>query len=123
MKRLLLVFALLSLVAFAGDFSGTWVGKSDITVDGEQHGGPAKMFLKQDGAKVTGTAGHEDEEQVAIENAVVDGDTLSFDVKPSDDAPLVHIVLKMDGDSLSGTVKSVGEGPAVEGKLELKREK
>jgi hypothetical protein len=122
MKRLLLVFALLSVVAFAGDFSGTWVGKSDITVDGEQQASTAKVVLKQDGNKVTGTAGREDEGQTAIENTVLDGDTLSFDIKPSDDAPVVHIVLTLNGDTLAGTVKSVGEGPAIEGKLDLKRE-
>src|SRR4051794_1090781 len=107
MKRLLLVFAFLSSVILASDFSGTWVGKSDITVDGEQHDATAKLILKQDGAKVTGTAGHEDEAQIAIENAVLEGDTLSFDVKPSDDAPVVHIVLTLSGDTITGTVKSV----------------
>jgi hypothetical protein len=123
MKRLILLFALLSVVCFAVDFSGTWVGKADVTVDGEQQASTAKVVLKQDGNTVTGTAGREEEGQADIQNVVVDGDTISFDMKPTEDAPVVHIVLKLDGDTLKGTVKSVGEGPEVTGKLELKREK
>ncbi len=123
MKKLILLFVLLSVVAFAADFSGTWVGKADISVDGEQQASTAKVILKQDGNTVTGTAGREEEGQTEIQNVAIDGDTLSFDIKPSEDAPVVHLTLKLDGDSLSGTVKSVGEGPEITGKLELKREK
>ncbi len=123
MKKLILLFALLSVMGFAADFSGTWVGKADISVDGEQQASTAKVILKQDGNTVTGTAGREEEGQTEIQNVAIDGDTLSFDIKPSEDAPVVHLTLKLDGDSLSGTVKSVGEGPEITGKLELKREK
>ena len=124
MNKLILLFVILAVAAFAGDFSGTWVGKADLTVDGDPQPLTAKLVLKQDGGKVTGTAGREDGDEVApIENAVVDGDALSFDVKPSDDGPVLHVVLTMDGDRLTGTLKSVGEGPAVEGKLDLKRER
>jgi hypothetical protein len=123
MKKLILLFALLSVMGLAADFSGTWVGKADVTVDGEQQAYAAKAVLKQEGNTVTGTAGREEEGQTDIQNVVVEGDTIAFDMKPGEDAPVVHIVLKLDGDSLNGTVKSVGEGPEVTGKLELKREK
>jgi hypothetical protein len=123
MKKLILLFAFLSVVGLAADLTGTWVGKLDMTVDGEQQASTARVVLKQDGNTVTGTAGREEEGQSEIRNAVLDGDTLSFDIKPSEDAPTIHIVLKLDGDSLTGTVKSVGEGPDVNGKLDLHREK
>lgn len=123
MKKLIVLFALFAVAAFAADLTGTWAGNLDLTIDGDQQSSTAKIVLKQDGEKVTGTAGREDEGQAPIQNATVDGDTLSFDIKPADEAPLIHIVLKLDGDSLTGTAKSVGEGPAIEGKLDLKREK
>jgi len=123
MKKLILLFTLLSVVTLAADLSGTWVGKADITVDGEQQASTARVVLKQDGNTVTGTAGREDEGQSDIKNAVVEGETVSFDLKPSEDAPMIHIVLTLEGDALNGTVKSAGEGPEVTGKLALKREK
>lgn len=123
MKKLILLFGLLSVVGLAADFSGTWVGKADITVDGEQQSPPARVVLKQDGNTITGTAGHEEADQVEIQNATVEGETLSFDIKPGEDAPLVHVVLKLEGDTLNGTIKSVGQGPDVKGKVELNREK
>ncbi len=122
MKKLLLLFGLLSVIGFAADFSGTWVGKADISVDGEQQASTARVILKQEGNTIIGTAGREEEGQSDIKNVVVDGDTVSFDIHPGEDAPTIHIVLKLEGDSLNGTVKSVGEGPEITGKLELKRQ-
>jgi len=56
-------------------------------------------------------------------NGKADGDTLEFDIQPGDDAPLIHVKLKLEGDALRGTVKGEADGNTVEGTLELKREK
>ena len=60
MKNTLLAAMLWALSAFGADVSGKWTG----TVEIEQDGGEKKIIsalleLKQDGTKVTGTAGAE----------------------------------------------------------------
>ena len=123
MKKLALLLIVFAFVAAAADFTGVWSGKADITANGEQQPSTAQLTLKQDGSTVTGTAGPDSEQQHSIQNGKADGDTLEFDIQPGDDAPLIHVKLKLEGDALRGTVKGEADGNTVEGTLELKREK
>jgi opacity protein-like surface antigen len=77
-KRLVLLCALValfSIVAFAADVTGKWVGEANPN----GKGGPPTFNLKQDGTKLTGTSvsPRGDSE---VSNGKVDGDKVSFEV-------------------------------------------
>lgn len=76
-KRLLLIatFALASMVAFAADVTGKWVGEAPAS----GKGGPPTFNFKQDGSKLTGsTPGRGGETEIS--NGKIDGDNISFEV-------------------------------------------
>ena len=123
MKRLVILLVLLAAVALAADFSGTWSGKADLNVNGEKQPATVYMSLKQEGSVITGTAGQSKYEQGPIRNGKVDGDTLTFEVQPSDDAPVIKVVLKLDGEKLVGTAKGSNGDTTVDVTMELTREK
>lgn len=78
MKRLVLVTLLLTISAMAADVSGKWSGR--FKVDGGDHDVPQLFILKQDGNKLTGSGGPNDNEQYPIENGAIDGDHVKFEV-------------------------------------------
>ncbi len=123
MKRLVLLFAVFSLAALAADFTGKWSGPAKIDINGEERDSSAVMNLKQDGTKLTGTAGEDDYSQAPIQNGVVNGDTVEFDIQPGDDAPVIHIKLTLDGETLRGEANGDSGGNTVKAKLEFKRQK
>ena len=56
--KLVLFSIVMALVASAADISGTWSGTLKITgPDGQTQDDTIHMILKQDGNKLTGTAG------------------------------------------------------------------
>jgi hypothetical protein len=79
----LLVVALLSILAFAvGDVSGNWHGS--FRVDGGDHDVPQLLFLKEDGATITGTGGPDTTERYPISNGQVNGDHVTFELTTGD---------------------------------------
>jgi len=62
------ILLLLALSANAADVTGTWTGY------------PGHMVFKQEGNKITGTAGPNRNEQLPIENGTIDGDHVTFNV-------------------------------------------
>jgi len=79
MKKLLLLiatFTLASVVAFAADITGKWVG--DANAGGK--GGPPTFNFKQDGSTLTGSQEGGRGGPVDISNAKLDGDNISFEV-------------------------------------------
>jgi hypothetical protein len=102
----------------ASDLTGKWAGTVDIKQDGEAQTIPVIMIVKQDGNKLTGTAGPE-EDQHTIQKGIVDGDTITMEVDTGE--AIYYLELKVDGDQISGAVKEGADGEKT--KIALKRVK
>src|SRR5271156_1532851 len=102
----------------AADLTGKWAGTVDIKQDGEAQTIPVVMVVKQDGNKLTGTAGPE-EDMHPIQKGVVDGDTVTMEVDSGD--AIYYLELKVDGDAIAGSVKQGADGEKT--KIALKRVK
>jgi hypothetical protein len=102
----------------AADLTGKWSGTVDLKQDGDAQTIPVIMVIKQDGNKVTGTAGPE-EDQHPIQNGVVDGDKVTMEVDSGE--AVYYLDLKVDGDEISGNVKQGADGEKM--KISLKRVK
>ena len=108
MKSILLSLLLISVWTLSGaDLTGKWAGTVDIKQDGEAQTIPVIMVVKQDGNKLTGTAGPE-EEQHPIQNGVVNGSSVTLEVDGGD--AVFYLDLKVDGDAISGDVKRGADG-------------
>jgi hypothetical protein len=116
------IFLSLLLVAAgtlsAHDLTGKWAGTFDLKDDGEVQTIPVVMVVKQDGNKLTGTAGTE-EDQHAIQKGVVDGDAVTMEVDTGE--AIYYLELKVDGDQIAGSVKQGADGEKT--KIALKRVK
>jgi len=102
----------------AADLSGKWAGTVDMKEDGNAQAMSVVMIVKQDGNKLTGTAGVE-EDQHPIQKGIVDGDTVTFEVDSGE--AIYYLELKLDGDQLSGAAKAGPDGEKM--KIALKRVK
>jgi len=121
MKSIFLSFLLLLAATFAlsaTDLTGKWSGTVDLKQDGEVQTIPVIMVVKQDGDKITGTAGPEDE-QHPIQNGKVDGNKLTMEVDSGE--ALYYLELDVDGDKITGKVKQGADGEAM--KIALTRVK
>ena len=125
MKTLICLLLLTGLSLSAGELTGKWTGKFDITTAaGELKPDSAVMTLKVDGAKVTGTAGPNEEQQWTIKNGTLEAGKLTFEVAPEGDgnSGLIVFDLVFDGDSLRGSAAGTGDnGEKMSAKVELKR--
>jgi hypothetical protein len=113
---LLLTFAAASLIA--ADATGRWTGTL-IPPGGGEH--PALLVLKQDGVKLTGTAGPDASEQIPIENGKAENGSLTFQI--SKDSTIMKFTLKHEGDEITGDITREREGETQTAKLSVKREK
>lgn len=78
------------------------------------------MILKQDGDKLTGSAGPDESEQYEIRNGKVEGDRLTFEAPLNDGT--VYLDLKVQGDRIEGELKGQrNDGTTRTAKLSLKR--
>ena len=119
MKSILLSLLLVAAGTLsAHDLTGKWTGTFDLKDDGEVQTIPVVMVVKQDGNKLTGTAGTE-EDQHAIQKGVVDGDAVTMEVDTGE--AIYYLELKVDGDQIAGSVKQGADGEKT--KIALKRVK
>ena len=117
MKHLILI-AVAATVLVAADATGTWTG---TLTRSEGQTSPARIVLKQDGDKLTGTAGPDENEQGPIQNGKVENDELTFEV--SRDNAVMRFHLKQDGDGMTGTVTRERDGQIQKATVALKRDK
>jgi hypothetical protein len=101
----------------AADATGTWTGT--LTPSGDDNPRPAHLVLKQDGNKLTGTAGPDANEQHAIENGKAEDGVLTFDV-PTGGA-VMKFRLKQDGDEIKGDITRERDGQTETARLAVKR--
>jgi hypothetical protein len=80
------------------DLTGEWSGQWEISPDGSP--GPHYMKLKQEGEKVTGTAGPSPEQQIPISGKYTNG-VLTFDVVIPN-GPSLQLEFKLEGETLRG---------------------
>src|SRR5438552_265085 len=92
-----IAFLLVSTIAFAApDVTGKWTGGFS--------GGSVYMILKQDGAKLSGSAGPDENRQVLVfDNGAVEGDRLRFKAGP------MQFGLQLTGDEIKGEIKNGDE--------------
>jgi hypothetical protein len=69
--------ALLALVGWAGDISGTWTGE---LTGPDGNGFSLTYSFKQDGEKLTGTVAGPQGDPIPLEEGKVEGDKVSFSV-------------------------------------------
>jgi hypothetical protein len=117
-----LLSVVLALAASAADVSGTWSGTLKITgPDGQTQDDTIHMVLKQDGGKLTGTAGPSAGEQLPIEKGAVDGNKVTMEVPIPNGAFKFDVVL--EGDHLKGDVALAAGGQTMKAKMDATRAK
>ena len=114
---LLLTFAAFSLMA--ADATGTWTGT--LTVPDKGDPGPALLVLKQEGVKLTGTAGPDANERHAIENGKAENGNITFEI-PRENG-VMKFTLKQEGDEIKGDITRERDGEKQTAKLAVKRDK
>jgi hypothetical protein len=93
------------------------------TPDGTVETQSAFLILTQEGTKVTGTGGENENEQYPLRNGVAEGDTMKGEVV-TDEGRLFALELKLSGDNLSGTVKGeTDQGEKFEATVKMTRVK
>lgn len=122
MKRIVLCL-MLSVVGLFADVSGKWSGTFDITnPDGETKSDTAFLNLKQDGDKITGTAGPNEEHQMNIKTGKIEGDKIALEVE-LEDGNLLTLDLILADEHIKGTAKGEMDGEKLTAKLDVTRVK
>jgi hypothetical protein len=120
--KAVLLALVLALAASAADVSGTWSGTLKITgPDGQTQDDTIHLILKQDGGKLTGTAGPSAGEQLPIEKGAVDGNKVTMEVPIPNGAFKFDVVL--EGDRLKGDVALAAGGQTMKAKMDATRAK
>jgi len=124
--RLALTLVLMALAAASepgAGICGRWSGTGELkTPDGNTVTQPFWAEFRQDGQKVTGSAGGGDmEESVPIENGSFDGKRLTFHITGPKDGLVYQANLTLDGARLEGTLQfSLPDGTPAKVRLVLR---
>jgi hypothetical protein len=126
MKTLICLLLFTGMTLSAGELTGKWSGKFDITTAaGENKPDSAYMNLKLDGTTVTGTAGPNEDQQWKLQNGKLEAGKLTFEVTiegDGDDHGLLVFDLVFDGETIHGSATgSGGGGEKMSAKVDLKR--
>jgi hypothetical protein len=117
--KYILLLTLAAACLFASDATGKWTGTFTTSDSSEDH--TALLVLKQEGAKLTGTAGPDANEQHEIANGKIENGNITFDV-PGENG-VMKFVLKLEGDQIKGELSREREGQKQTAKLAVKRDK
>lgn len=116
---LLLLCGALSMLA--ADATGNWTGTLTVTTTGGPGPTPAFLVLKQDGDKLTGTAGGSKDRMREIEKGKVEGGSITFEI--SVEGGVMKFDLKLAGDEIKGNVNGDRGDEKMQATLEVKRDK
>jgi len=120
--KAVLLPVVLALVASAADVSGTWSGTLKITgPDGQTQDDTVHLILKQDGGRLTGTAGPNAAEQSPIEKGAIEGAKITMEVPVPGGAFKFDVAL--EGDRLKGEVTVSAGGQSIKAKMDAARVK
>lgn len=105
MKSLLatLFLVLAACPASAADVTGKWAGTIELKEDGKTRTIPVLLVLKQEGAKLTGTGGGNQDDQHPIRKGTVEADKLLIEVEDAD--KIFYLDLKVDGEQMLGDIR------------------
>ena len=122
MKKLFALLLFTSFALTAGELTGKWSGKFEITnSNGESKSDSAYMNLKLAGTTITGTAGPNEDQQWAIKNGKLGEGKLTFKVE-MEDGGSIDFDLVFDGDTIRGSAAGTGNGgEKLSAKVDLKR--
>ncbi len=99
----------LTLPASAADVTGTWSGSLKVSgPDGQAQDDTIHMVLKQEGAKLTGSAGPTADNQLPIDKGAVDGSKVTMEVAVGQG--LFKFELALEAEHLKGDV-TLSAGP------------
>jgi hypothetical protein len=114
---------LFSVAALLADVSGKWSGSFDITgPDGQTKPDTAFLILKQDGAKITGSAGPTEDHQMDIKTGKMEGDKIALEVV-LEDGGILTFDLALEADHIKGDVKGMMGEEKMTAKLDVTRVK
>src|SRR5690348_252194 len=118
---LLLAVMLPAVASSTPSVTGKWSGT--LQMDGKREAKPAYSIFNQDGNKLSGSVGPNEDEQDSFEGGKVEGDKITFDVPqgPSGEGSM-HVELQLNGDHMTGRATWSGPPPHTgSGKISLKR--
>ncbi len=121
MSRFACFFLLFALCLAAGDITGKWAGSFDVTTDGGTKPDRAHMELKQEGDKISGTAGPNVETQWKIENGKLAGDKLTFHLLVSGGPGVIKFTLTVAEDRIHGDAHGQDGERKMQAKVDVKR--
>jgi hypothetical protein len=117
-----LLWVVLSLAASGADVTGTWSGTLKIAgPDGQTQDDTIHLVLKQEGGKLTGTAGPSVGEQMPIEKGAVEGNKVTMEVPVPNGTCRFDVAL--EGDRLKGEVTVSAGGQTMKAKMDATRAK
>ena len=117
MKHVFLI-ALAAATLVAADATGTWTGTlTPSGSDGQPR--PAHLVLKQEGDKLTGTAGPDASQQQPIQNGKAENGNLTFELATDDS--VMKFAVKQQGDEITGDVTRERAEQTQKAKLAVKR--
>jgi hypothetical protein len=116
--KYLLLLTLTAVSLLAADATGTWTGTLTPIGD-EPHS--AHLVLKQDGTKLTGTAGPQPEQQSAIVAGKAEDGKITFEVGAGE--ATMKFVLRQEGNEIKGDVTREQNGEVQTAKLVVSRSK
>lgn len=116
---LIFLLGLASVTLPAADATGTWTGNLIISSEGGEQTRPAHLVLKQDGSKLTGTAGPDGGEQHPIEKGKIEAGSITFEVPRGE--IVMKFALKQEGDQITGTITRERDGRTETVKIVVKR--
>jgi hypothetical protein len=117
-----LLWMVMGVAASAADVSGTWSGTLRVTgTDGQTQDDTIHLILKQEGGKVTGTAGPSVGEQLPVEKGAVEGNKVTMEVPVPNGAFRFDVAL--EGDHLKGAVTLSAGGQTMKATMDATRAK
>ena len=120
-KVWILVLSLV-LTASAADITGTWTGSFVVTTpDGKTQDDSVHMVLKQEGVKITGTAGPAADQQMPIAKGSIEGNKVALEVAVPNG--FFKFDLALEADHLKGDVTASNGTDTMKAKMDATRAK
>jgi hypothetical protein len=121
----LVLASALALSATDNNVTGKWSGPTVLArPDGTNEDGSAFAILKQEGSRITGTAGPDETTQWPITKGAIAGDKVTLEVKDADGVTTYKLSLVLEGDHLKGPFTfNTSDGQTVSAKVDFTRVK